>query len=435
MNKINLFTASSIVIANMIGTGVFTSLGFQVLDIQSVFVLLMLWVVGGVIALCGALTYGELGAALSRSGGEYNFLSRIYHPALGFAGGWVSATVGFAAPTALAAMALGKYTTAVFPVVDKTLIAVVVLGMVTWIHASSLRLGSQFQNIFTLIKLLLVVFFIGAAAFADTTQPISLLPQPGDWRQLFSPAFAVSLIYVSYAYTGWNAAAYITGEMDNPQRNLPRALFRGTLAVMLLYVLLNFSFLLTSPIPDLAGQEEVGYIAAVHIFGQLGGSIMGIIISLLLISTVSAMVLAGPRVLMVIGQDFGLFRFLAVTKPNGVPARAIYFQSAISLVFILTGSFERVLVFAGFVLAVVTFLTVMGIFILRRNAPDLPRPYKTWGYPVTPLLFLVLVGWTLGFLLVNKPLESLAGLAIIAAGLAAYPFSRRLEEPLSTPES
>ena len=426
MKKINLFTAASIVIANMIGTGVFTSLGFQVLEIQSVFVLLMLWVVGGVIALCGALTYGELGAALPRSGGEYNFLSETYHPALGFAGGWVSATVGFAAPTALAAMALGKYTTAVFPIVDKTLIAVAVLAIVTWIHGNSLRAGSRFQDVFTLIKLALVVFFIFAAAFAGTKQAITLLPQPGDLPQLLSPAFAVSLIYVSYAYTGWNAAAYITGEMHDPQRNLPRALFRGTLAVMLLYVLLNFSFLLTSPIPDLAGQEEVGYISAVHIFGQLGGSIMALIISLLLVSTVSAMVMAGPRVLMVIGEDFGLFRFLSVKKSNGVPARAIYFQSAISLIFILTGSFERVLVFAGFVLAVVTFLTVSGIFVLRWKAPDLPRPYKTWGYPFTPLLFLVLVGWTLAFLLINKPTESLAGLAIIAAGLAAYPFSRRV---------
>jgi APA family basic amino acid/polyamine antiporter len=354
---------------------------------------------------------------------------------VGFAGGWVSATVGFAAPTALAAMALGKYTAAVFPIVDKTLIAVAVLGIVTWIHGNSLRAGSRFQDIFTLIKLLLVVFFIGAAAFAETTQPIRLMPQPGDFRQLLSPAFAVSLIYVSYAYTGWNAAAYITGEMRDPKRNLPRALFRGTLAVMLLYVLLNFSFLLTSPIPDLAGQEEVGYISAVHIFGQLGGSIMGIIISLLLVSTVSAMVLAGPRVLMVIGEDFGLFSFLSVKKSNGVPARAIYFQSAISLAFILTGSFERVLVFAGFVLAVVTFLTVMGVFVLRRKAPDLPRPYRTWGYPVTPLVFLVLVGWTLAFLLVNKPVESLAGLAIIAAGLGAYPFSRRLEQAALPRES
>lgn len=428
MKKINLFTASSIVIANMVGTGVFTSLGFQVIDIQSVFVLLMLWVVGGVIALCGALTYGELGAALPRSGGEYNFLSEVYHPALGFAGGWVSATVGFAAPTALAAMALGKYTTAVFPIVDKTLIAVIVLAVVTWIHSSSIRFGSRFQDVSTVIKLILVVLFIGAAFLIEVPQEITLMPQPGDLKLLLSPAFAVSLIFVSYAYTGWNAAAYITGEMHNPQRNLPRALFRGTMIVMILYVLLNFAFLFTSPIPELSGQEEVGYISAVHIFGQLGGDIMGIVIALLLISTVSAMVWAGPRVLMVIGEDFGLFRFLSVTKPNGVPARAILFQSAISLGFILTGSFEQVLVFAGFVLAVVTFLTVSSIFVLRWKQPDLPRPNKTWGYPITPIIFLVLVGWTLVFLIQNKPVESLAGLAIIGAGLAAYPFSKRIED-------
>jgi len=257
--KVGLITASSLVIAAMIGTGVFTSLGFQVEIIKSVFPLLMLWIVGGVIALCGAVTYAELGAVLPRSGGEYHILSRIYHPALGFLAGWVSATVGFAAPAALAAMALASYLSRVFPELPQNHVAALSVLLFALIHGYSVRVGSFFQNFFTILKILLILVFIIAAFSLENHQPITVLPKTGDWRALFSGAFAVSLVYVSYAYTGWNSSIYIVDEIKRPRFNLPRSLLLGTFIVMVLYVLLNFVFLYTVPMQVLEGEIEIGF--------------------------------------------------------------------------------------------------------------------------------------------------------------------------------
>ncbi|UZR92635.1 APC family permease [Chondrinema litorale] len=417
--KISLYTATSIVVANMIGTGVFTSLGYQVIDIKSVFPLLILWVVGGITALCGALTYGELAASLPRSGGEYNFLREIYHPSIGFVSGWVSATVGFAAPTALAAMALGKYAESVLPQLNATYLAAIVVIGLTILHASNKNFGSKFQNLFTTVKVILIFLFIGAGFFIEIPQSITILPQPGDFEILLSPAFAISLIYVSYAYTGWNAAAYITSEMENPKKNVPLALFQGTLLVMVLYVLLNFIFLYTASMSSLEGQIEIGYISAIQVFGETGGKLMGITISLLLISTVSAMVFAGPRVMQVMGEDISFFSFLSKTK-NDIPRNAIIFQSVLTLLFIFSSSFDQALTFAGFTLSLNTFLTVAGVFVLRIKKPALARPFKVPGYPITPLIFLILVGWTLIFILRDKLTESLVGLATVFAGFIIY---------------
>src|SRR5438876_8626465 len=236
---IGLFTACAIVIANIIGTGVFTSLGFQLPEIHSGFALLMLWTVGGVAALCGALSYGELSAALPRSGGEYHFLSEIYHPALGFMAGVVSATVGFAAPIALAAMAFGKYFVGVFGVGSPVLLSFVVVWLVTAFHLGNLQVGSAFQNLSTLVKLLLIGALIGVGFFVHPKQPISFLPARGDAMSIFGAPFAVALVYVMYSYSGWNAAAYITGEIKQPEKNVPRSLLVGTGLVIVIYVLLN----------------------------------------------------------------------------------------------------------------------------------------------------------------------------------------------------
>src|SRR5205814_1026148 len=221
---VGFFTACGIVIANIIGTGVFTSLGFQVADIQSGFALLMLWIIGGIAALCGALCYGELAAALPRSGGEYNFLAEIYHPAIGFMAGFVSATVGFAAPVALAAMAFGQYFNGVFDVGSKVVLSFVVVWVVAVFHLGNLRIGSAFQNVTTLVKLLLIGALIGAGFFVPSKQQMSFLPAPGDKVAILSGALAVALVYVLYSYSGWNASAYISSEIKRPDKNVPRSL-------------------------------------------------------------------------------------------------------------------------------------------------------------------------------------------------------------------
>jgi len=419
----------------MIGTGVFTSLGFQLLDIQSGFALLMLWVVGGITALCGALTYAELGAALPRSGGEYNFLTHCYHPAAGFVSGWISSTIGFAAPVALAAITFGAYLSSVFPILSESVLAVTLITVLTVIHGSTHKNSAGLQWIFTLVKLLLIaVFCIAAVIIVDTPQPISFLPQAEDWQSVLGGAFAVSLIYVSYAYNGWNAATYLSSELEAPQKSLPRILLTGTILVMLAYVALNFVFLYSTSVDDLAGKVEIGYVVAQSIFGETGAALTGGIMSLLLISTVSAMTMAGPRVLHVIGQDFPIFKPLAVVNQNGIPRRAIYFQSIIALVFVLTSTFESILVFSGFALALNNFFAVLGIFILRYRQPNLPRPYKTWLYPIPPILFLLLIGWTLIFILIQRPYEAWWSLLVIASGIVFYYVSVWAGKLKSTPD-
>src|SRR5438093_4161428 len=277
---IGFVTASSIVIANIIGTGIFTSLGFQLAEIHSGFALLTLWVVGGIAALCGALCYGELSAALPRSGGEYHFLSQIYHPALGFMAGFVSATVGFAAPIALAAIAFGKYFHAVFGIGSPVLLSFVVVWVVTAFHLGNLQVGSVFQNLSTLVKLLLIGALIAAGLFVQPKQPISFLPAPGDTIAIFGAPFAVALVYVMYSYSGWNAAAYISGEIKQPERNVPRSLLVGTGLVIVIYVLLNAVFLATTPVQDLKGRLEVALIAGKHILGTNGAGAAGAVVCL-----------------------------------------------------------------------------------------------------------------------------------------------------------
>ena len=428
-DKFRFPTVTAVVIANMVGTGVFTSLGFQLLEIRSGFVILMLWAVGGVIAVCGAMTYAELGAAMPRSGGEYNFLSRIYHPAAGFVSGWTSATVGFAGPSALAAMTFAAYGTSILaddaPDWLEKLLAVGLVVALTVVHAGSRRGSGGVQVVFTIIKIAVILVFCCAALIAvDAGQPVRFLPSPGDGALMASGAFAVSLIYVSYAYTGWNAATYLSSELEHPQRTLPAILLTGTSVVMLLYVALNFVFLYAAPIDALQGEVEVGFIAAQAAFGELGGRFTGLVLALLLVSTVSAMTLAGPRVLQVIGEDFEGLRFLARTNADGIPARAIGIQSTLAVLFILSSTFESILVFAGFTLALNSFATVLGVFVLRWRQPDLERPYRTFLYPVPPLIYLALTGWTLWFVLVNRPVEGLFGIGIIGSGLAVYAITR-----------
>ena len=421
--RISTVTATAIAIADMIGIGVFTSLGFQVKEIPTGFSLLMLWIVGGVTALCGALSYAELAAALPRSGGEYNFLSRIYHPAVGFLAGWVSATVGFAAPTALAAMAFGVYFEGVFPGWPPLVLGLSLTWIVALVHLSGIRHGSTFQNVSTAIKVVLIVAFIVAGFTAASPQPISFAPSARDLDHLLDAPFAISLVFVMYSYSGWNVATYIINEVRDPQKSLPISLFAATLIVLVLYVALNAVFLYTTPIQSMAGQLDVGLIAGKWIFGDAGGRIVGALICIGLISSVSAMMWIGPRVTMTMGEDISALRFFARTTKTGVPRAAILFQLAVSTVLLLTQSFEAVLDFIQFSLTACSFLAVLGVIVLRREQPLLPRPYLVWAYPITPVLFLMVTAFMMYYLITQRPMQSLAGLLMMLAGLAVYAIS------------
>ena len=422
---VGFFTACGIVIANIIGTGVFTSLGFQVADIHSGFALLMLWIVGGIAALCGALCYGELSAALPRSGGEYHFLSEIYHPALGFMAGFISATVGFAAPIALAAMAFGKYFHGVFNFGSPILLSFVTVWIVALFHFGNLRLGSAFQNVWTLVKLLLIAALIGAGLLIEEKQPITFLPHAADTMAIFSGAFAVALVYVMYSYSGWNASSYIIGEVKNPERNVPRSLLVGTTIVMAAYVLLNAVFLATAPQDEMRGQLEVGLIAGKHIFGENGGRIVGAVICLSLISAISSMTWIGPRVTMSMGEDHWLLRFLGRKNAEGVPANAVLVQLLIVNLLLLTRSFELVVIYIQFALLLCSLLTVIGVVVLRMARPEIARPYRVWLYPIPPIVFAAITVWMMVYLLRSKTTESIAGLGTAIAGFLLYFCARR----------
>jgi basic amino acid/polyamine antiporter, APA family len=426
---VSLLVATAIVVADMVGVGVFTSLGFQVKDIPSGFSILALWTLGGLVALCGVFSYGELGAMFPRSSGEYNFLSRAYHPAFGFLAGWVSATVGFAAPVALAAMAFGEYCKAIDPDAPSVVLAIGVVWLVSLVQLCGVQHSSTFQLISTALKVVLIAAFLIAGVVMGTPQPISFAPQASDFAHITSAPFAIGLVFVMYSFSGWNAATYIIGELRMPQRNLPRAMLSGTLIVLVLYVALNAVFLRTAPIDRLAGQIDVASIAGRYIFGDFGGRIVAAMICIGLVSSISAMMWIGPRVMMTMGEDIPAIRLFARRSGNGAPAYAILFQLAVATLMLFTRSFEAVLDFIQFALLFCSFFAVLGVIKLRITHPELPRPYRAWGYPVTPLVFLVVTAFMMYYLLTERPLQAALGMLIMTSGLAIYAIFRKRADP------
>ena len=428
--RLSLTTATAVVVANMVGTGVFTSLGFQVGDLPSGFAVIMLWLVGGVCAFCGAMCYGELAAAVPRSGGEYHFLGRVFHPLAGFLAGWLSVTVGFAAPIALAAMAFGKYLGGVFPGAPAEAGSILMVVLVTLVHLRGVKTAAFFQNGATWLKIGLIVVFIAAGLFFGEGQNISFWPQSGDFDLIKSRPFAVSLVYVMYSYAGWNAATYIVGEIRDPQRTVPRAIAIGTVLVTGLYLLLNAVFLRVTPMAELDGKLDVGHAAADHIFGLTGGKIMSGLICLGLVSCVSAMTWLGPRVLATMGQDTRALAYFARSTAEGVPLRGLIAQLVVVIALILTSTFDKVLTCVQFGLQLASFATVLGLIVLRVREPDLPRPYRCWGYPFTPLLFLAISAWMMIYVALDKPWETAAGMGLIALGSVLF-----LVSPKNSPAS
>jgi APA family basic amino acid/polyamine antiporter len=414
----------------MVGTGIFTSLGFQVAGIPTGFAIMAIWIAGGICALCGALSYAELGAALPRSGGEYHFLGVIYHPAVGFLAGWISATVGFAAPVAIAAIAFGTYFAEVVPGLNPLFLSLAVVTICTVVLLRDLQLGSAFQNGSTILKIALILIIIVAGFCVRSTQPVSFLPTKTDGALILSAPFAVSLYWVMYAYSGWNASTYIVGELRNPSRTIPLSVGLGTVLVMALYLAMNAVFLRTTPIAEMVGKQQVAVIAGTHIFGAAGAKVMALFICLGLVSTVSGMMWIGPRITAAMGEDLGILNWLARRNAHGVPVSAILTQYVIVIAMLLTATFQSAVNYVQFSLTLCSALTVFGVFVLRWRQPDLPRPYRTWGYPITPIIFLGISIWMLEHLLADSSTRapSLWGLATMALGLIVYFLSPKTEK-------
>lgn len=394
INKYSKWVALSVVVANMIGTGVFTSLGFQVGPLPSAFTILLLWLIGGLVALAGAFTYAEISTTIKRSGGEYTYLGKIYHPALGFASGWISIFAGFAAPICAVAMTIGSYFAPVLGLESESQIMMVSAFSIILLSAVQLlgvKKGGNVQNALTAIKLLFILFFCISPFFVTGFTPsgVSFMPSSGDFDLIGSDAFAISLVYVYLAYSGWNASAYIAGNLDKPKKSLPFSLIGGTLIVTVLYLVINAMFLYVSDFNELNGQLDVGNVVAMKLFGPDFGKLFSGLFSLALISSLSAMIIAGPRVTETMGEDHKIFKVMTRKNKGGAPYPAIILQAAIALILLYTSTFEDVIKYIGVALSLFATLTVAGVFILRKRQKPGDDIVKTFGYPFTPALFII----------------------------------------------
>jgi APA family basic amino acid/polyamine antiporter len=418
--RLGVATATLLVVASMVGTGVFTTTGLLVRDLGSPSAVLVAWLVGGLLALCGALSYSELSAAIPRNGGEYAILSRVFHPSVGFVAGFISLVVGFSAPVAASALAFGQYVTALVPGIDPRFAAVgLVLGL-SLLHALHVRTGSRLQNVITAANVALILGIIVGGLWLGRTGHIAAQSATPLRQALFSPAFAIGLVFVSFSYSGWNGAAYLAGEVRRPTRTLPIALVAGTLLVTVLFLGLNVVFLSAAPHGELSGVVEVGHVAAIRLFGPNAGAWLSGVIALALVSSSSAMMMSGPRVYQAMGQNCPRLGLLRYRTRSGGPATAVGLQALVALAMVLTATFEVLLTYIGFTLSLVAGLTVLGVLVHRYREPHLPRPYRAWGYPVTPLLFVALSAWMILHAFVERPVVALAGLGTIAAGVVLY---------------
>jgi APA family basic amino acid/polyamine antiporter len=361
---------------------------------------------------------------LPRSGGEYHYLSRIYDPAVGFLSGWISVVVGFPAPIALAGIAFGEYFKVFAPGFSPVLISLLLIWIITLVHLFGLRVEEMFQNASTFLKIGLILVLIVAGLLIANPQTLNMNPGPDVVATLVSPPFAISPVYVMYAYSGWNAATYITEEVRNASKNVPWSLLIGTVAVTVLYLLLNYVFLLATPKSARSGQLEVGLLAGQAIFGPIGGKIVSALISLGLIATISAMAWIGPRITKRMAEDLPKLCLLGRTSAKGTPYMAIILQVFIVTILVATGTFQRVLIYTQFSLLLSSFLTVLGLIVLRIREPKLERPYKVWAYPITPIVFLAITLWMMVYVILDKTTESLLGLMTVIAGLILYFFTR-----------
>ncbi|OGD27390.1 MAG: hypothetical protein A2028_03475 [Candidatus Aminicenantes bacterium RBG_19FT_COMBO_59_29] len=431
--KLGLFPVTNIVIANMIGAGIFTTSGLLMSDLKDPLVMLGLWAVGGIIALCGALSYGELGAAIPKAGGEYAFLSRLFHPLFGFLSGWVSFFAGFSAPIAASAIGFSEYLTRAFPgllslthsgssiegtIVKKTLSVLVIL-VFTLIHARGIEVGARVQNFLTLLKVALIVGLI-VLGFSLGRGDLGHLARGGGFRFDFGgwKTIGLSLMWIMFAYSGWNASAYIGSEIKDPRRNLPRSLILGTGIVLALYLLLNVFYVYAVPPDKMAGVISIGGLAVGNLFGPSFERVLSVLIAVALFSSLSAFIILGPRVYYAMARDRCFFPFAAAVHPrHKVPAKSILLQGMIAALLVMFGTFDQILTYMGFSLGIFPILSVLGVFKLRREGST---SYRMPGFPFVPLLY-VLAGsaiLVLGFF--ERPVESSIALGMALIGIPFF---------------
>ncbi|MFH0841437.1 MAG: amino acid permease [Bacteroidota bacterium] len=431
--KLGLFPATNIVIANMIGAGIFTTSGLLMSGLNDPVLMIVLWGVGGIIALCGALSYGELGAAMPGAGGEYLFLSKLYHPVFGFLSGWVSFIVGFSAPIAASAMGFSEYFLRAVPALPEWLssagimnenitgkiLSVSVILVFTTIHYRGIKTGARVQNVLTILKVLLIGVLIfggllsGNGDMANFSSESSTAGGSANLRTI-----GLSLMWIMFAYSGWNASTYLGAEIKNPSKTLPRSLLYGTGIVILVYLALNVLYVYGIRTEEMKGVISVGGLAMGNLFGKPAEMLFSILIAFALFSSLSAFIILGPRVYYSMAKDGLFFKSVAKIHPRfQVPSNSILLQALIAIILVLSGSFEQILTYMGFALGIFPILTVIGVWKLRKNNPDAPR---LKGFPVTQIIYIAAGVMILVLSFLEMPVESSIALLTVLIGIPAY---------------
>ncbi len=478
--KVGLLTCVFLVAATMVGNGVYTALGLQLATISSGFTILALWALGGVCALCGALSYAELSSQMPHSGGEYYYFSKMYHPAVGTMAGIVTQMAGCMGPIALASMAFGKYFQALFPQVSPLFSSIVLVTVVTLFHVINLGVSALFQDLTTGLKFFLVgiIFFLGFR-YASSSAAI-LLPSKLAFRELLQPTSGVTLLFCYYAYSGWNASTYIADDVTGSQETVGRSLIIGSLLVMGVYLVMNAVFLMAAPMNELRGVLDVGRVVATHLLGVQGGRIMSLLIAAGLVASVSAMTMIGPRIMQMMGKDLFALRWAGHLSSKNLPVRATLLQYGVVILLLVTSSFKIILVSTQVALIFCELLGVLSVIVLRRrqnlssqstavakgcvapvlatssiaytlgcSAPSTPCPgsaaatlkigfqdneedllskkkiFRCPFYPIPQLFFALVSIMALIYTMMTNWRESSLGIALILGGLLLYPLLQR----------
>lgn len=428
--KIGAVTATSIVVANMIGAGIFTTTGFVAAMVPGGGWVIGCWILGGLIAVSGALCFAELSTRMPEVGGEYVYLKKLYHPALGFLTGWTSLIAGFSAPIAASALGFSGYVLGGLQnrlpaigneelLIYKKAAAILVILIFTAVHYLGIRFGSAVQNILTAIKIAIVlglaVFGLQFVKWTGAALAFSGGSSQGDF------AFGTAMMFVMFAYSGWNASAYIAGELKDPRRTLPVSLLAGTGIVIVLYLAVNLFILQSVPYRELQGMEEVVKAAAVRTFGGGMGNLLGLMTGLALLSSLSAYIILGPRVYYAMAKDRLFLPLAARVHPRfGVPGMSIVIQGAIAILMVVTGTLEQITYYVGFALGVFPWLAIAGIFLARKKGIGDASAARVWGYPVTPVFYLICSLTLMVIAFAGRPFASTIALITIALGVPCY---------------
>ncbi|MDA2919142.1 amino acid permease [Desulfobacterota bacterium AH_259_B03_O07] len=438
--RLSGFDATTVVVSDMVGTGIFFTTGWIALNIITGPGIIAAWLTGGILALFGALSYAELSTTFPRSGGEYNYLREAYGPLFGFLSGWTSLFIGFSAPIAIAALGFTAYLSFFWPSLSAENVIFSGLG-ITLTNASAFALATiitlmffhflgrgtdrRVQVFLTVIKIVAIVALILAAVISGkgNTANITSASSEGSFSLT---AFVSSIVLITFSYSGWNASTYIAGEIKNPRRNLPLSLLVGTITVAFIYIVINVVYLYALPVDEIKGVGPIAEKAVTTLLGVEGSPYINAVIALSIIGALNTLLFIGPRVLYAMSVDGVFFQFASKVDPRtGIPSGSILSIGSIAAIMVVLGDLRTLLEFAGFVLVVFNFLAVLSVFVLRYKTPNIDRPYRAWGYPVTPAFFCIFSLYLMYASFVFNLHSTMAGIIVVCLGIPFYFFLAR----------